>query len=457
MARVVGWAALVFLVVGPAGGARADTVRWINPAGGNFGDGANWDRGTPPGPNDMAVFNIAATYTVTVSQDVQLQGLSVSGDTPTLVMTDRLVQVGVPGGGGSGLSISGRVNLIGGRILIGSGDVDVMGGPVIAQGTVISDKGAGGSHVARSSISGTVQGLSVITESVHAEGQFTMCGFGGDTAGLGPGMLNGGGIGSSDATGLQGPLTVRGGAHVNCDRWPIRFIGPIAFEGDGTLIETLGTVESGEVSFGAGVTATGPSLSIYSRAILKDDCRLDANITCWQGGTLRLEPASVGPRGLYYQNGLNVRTEVVVDGASEPAFHARAFNAPFEPQGTFAVSVRNPNGLRIGDEVLLITSTIQGSFAVVQVPTLGGGRVLEVITEPTRILARVVPGGNPCWSADFNGDGDSGTDQDIAAFFACLAGDCCPLCAPADFNSDGDTGTDQDIEAFFRVLAGGSC
>jgi hypothetical protein len=58
---------------------------------------------------------------------------------------------------------------------------------------------------------------------------------------------------------------------------------------------------------------------------------------------------------------------------------------------------------------------------------------------------------------DFNGDGDVGTDADIEAFFACLAGNCCPTCAGADFNADGDVGTDADIEAFFRVLAGGNC
>jgi hypothetical protein len=62
-----------------------------------------------------------------------------------------------------------------------------------------------------------------------------------------------------------------------------------------------------------------------------------------------------------------------------------------------------------------------------------------------------------CGSADFNGDGDVGTDQDIEAFFACLAGNCCTTCGAADFNGDGDVGTDQDIEAFFRVLAGGTC
>jgi hypothetical protein len=58
---------------------------------------------------------------------------------------------------------------------------------------------------------------------------------------------------------------------------------------------------------------------------------------------------------------------------------------------------------------------------------------------------------------DFNNDGDVGTDADIEAYFACLAGDCCPTCGSADFNLDGDIGTDADIEAFFRVLGGGAC
>ncbi len=62
-----------------------------------------------------------------------------------------------------------------------------------------------------------------------------------------------------------------------------------------------------------------------------------------------------------------------------------------------------------------------------------------------------------CGSADFNGDGSLGTDADIAAFFACLGGNCCPSCGSVDFNGDHDVGTDADIEAFFRVLSGGSC
>jgi hypothetical protein len=65
----------------------------------------------------------------------------------------------------------------------------------------------------------------------------------------------------------------------------------------------------------------------------------------------------------------------------------------------------------------------------------------------------------PVCTSDFNGDGDFGTDQDVEAFFACLAGHCCATCLPggSDFNGDGDFGTDQDIESFFRVLAGGAC
>jgi probable HAF family extracellular repeat protein len=68
------------------------------------------------------------------------------------------------------------------------------------------------------------------------------------------------------------------------------------------------------------------------------------------------------------------------------------------------------------------------------------------------------PPSSQCGTADYNCDGDVGTDADIESFFACLAGSCPPppCCSDADYNGDGDVGTDADIEAFFRVLAG-SC
>jgi len=59
-------------------------------------------------------------------------------------------------------------------------------------------------------------------------------------------------------------------------------------------------------------------------------------------------------------------------------------------------------------------------------------------------------------AADFNNDGLM-DDADISAFFAGLAGNCCPGCLTSDLNADGDFGTDQDIEAFFRLLSGLPC
>jgi hypothetical protein len=86
-----------------------------------------------------------------------------------------------------------------------------------------------------------------------------------------------------------------------------------------------------------------------------------------------------------------------------------------------------------------------------------GGAFSHLGTVASRCVARW--GCQPCGSADFNCDGDVGTDADIEAFFRCLAGTCpsLPCMSNADFNFDSDVGTDADIEAFFRVLGGGSC
>jgi hypothetical protein len=81
------------------------------------------------------------------------------------------------------------------------------------------------------------------------------------------------------------------------------------------------------------------------------------------------------------------------------------------------------------------------------------------LTGETQSSVFVLTAGPVCGSADFDCDGSAGTDADIEAFFACVAGTCpsFPCRSTADFNDDGDVGTDGDIEAFFRVLAGGTC
>jgi hypothetical protein len=92
-------------------------------------------------------------------------------------------------------------------------------------------------------------------------------------------------------------------------------------------------------------------------------------------------------------------------------------------------------------------------------PRMDGTVTLELFkphTTPTVSAAAAVPG-PVCGTADFNRDGDIGADSDISAFYACIAGNCCPNCQSPDFNDDGDVATDSDIEAFFRVLAGAAC
>jgi hypothetical protein len=102
-----------------------------------------------------------------------------------------------------------------------------------------------------------------------------------------------------------------------------------------------------------------------------------------------------------------------------------------------------------------MTTAVGKTYAAASAPAWGTNMATGQKSFNGRVFYTLVT----CGSADFNCDGDVGTDADIEAFFACLSGTCpSPPCANnADFNFDGDTGTDADIEAFFRVLAGGAC
>jgi hypothetical protein len=102
------------------------------------------------------------------------------------------------------------------------------------------------------------------------------------------------------------------------------------------------------------------------------------------------------------------------------------------------------------------TSTATGVYRNAGVTYIVGYGFNNTTARTEALLWTSLP---PCGSADFNCDGDVGTDADIESFFNCLAGACpaAPCTGTADFNGDGDVGTDADIEAFFRVLAGGPC
>ncbi len=104
--------------------------------------------------------------------------------------------------------------------------------------------------------------------------------------------------------------------------------------------------------------------------------------------------------------------------------------------------------------VLDVSGTRTGTFSSIELVSRPYSSDVQVTYDLHGATLTIV---QRCGSADFNGDGDVGTDADIEAFFACLAGNCCPACEGADFNFDEDVGTDADIEAFFRVLAGSAC
>ena len=101
----------------------------------------------------------------------------------------------------------------------------------------------------------------------------------------------------------------------------------------------------------------------------------------------------------------------------------------------------------------ILGSSVPGTWDHTQI--VGLGRLTGGTQSSVFVLSPVTG----CGTADFNCDGDMGTDADIAAFFACISGACpaAPCASSADFNGDGDIGTDADIEAFFRVLGGAAC
>ena len=68
VSRVAATISLVLLLP-PAVFGDSQDVHWINPAGGVFSHGSNWDLGVPPTQIDRAFFDLDATYTATFTQN----------------------------------------------------------------------------------------------------------------------------------------------------------------------------------------------------------------------------------------------------------------------------------------------------------------------------------------------------------------------------------------------------
>ena len=470
------------LLSATAPAALAQVHHWINPAGGAFTDPANWDTGQIPGPLSTIRFETPGTYTVTLAANANVAaafldapGLSLTIDagTHTLAIGGQPTPVGLMRVTRGDLRIiNGFVTVLDGNYYMSQGRFVIEPGNnlLIEQGG-----GLGADHVelrspatldngrlAAYASSGMQQfaPVRVLENSFfHAwRGVFQ-----GDIFVRGGRVL--GGDNDCCSNHLMGNVHVTAGGRLEgrpvATARGVIIEATALLEGDGTLINT-GPDIRGTLTLRDGAAIANPDISTGIRGTGRLNLEPGGSVlhNAWldNTATLRMHADSTGPL-LLYTNAQGITYECVIDAAAAPRFKPRSFDQSANLSGTLRVEVENPNPLRVGDEVVLFLAPVPftGSFHTFTAPALGGGRALALVTEPTRVLVRVIPGPPSCFGPDFNGDGAPSTEADIQAFFACLAGDCCPTCASADFNGDGDTGTDADIEAFFRVLAGDPC
>jgi len=169
---------------------------------------------------------------------------------------------------------------------------------------------------------------------------------------------------------------------------------------------------------------------------------------------------SDGVSGIDFPQQLQIEEETgggfgaIVAGFTAP-FGLYRFGSSGAQTGAFTNLITSPRGVFVLDngDILYAGGT---RVRIYDPESLTELDVVNDLSASFRFIERVAIS-SPCGSADFDGDGDTGTDLDIEACFACLGGNCCAPCGSPDFDGDGDTGTDLDIEAFFRVLGGGNC
>jgi hypothetical protein len=204
------------------------------------------------------------------------------------------------------------------------------------------------------------------------------------------------------------------------------------------------------------VTIADPlGMGAQRRAMIFEDVRNGSAAALSTGGHLAVP---------FYINACGGELRVTLTYFDAPA----AAGAQLTPVNNLDLIVTDPNGIAYKGNVFANGVSAPGG----QADAINNLEQVHVFTPPAgpwsvRVVGAAVNAGTQgfalvitgpvdqleCSTSDVDCDGDTGTDADIEAFFAALAGGG----ASADFNRDGDTGTDADIESFFRVLAGGPC
>jgi alpha-tubulin suppressor-like RCC1 family protein len=413
---------------------------------GQLGDGTTTERHSPVAVPALSGVNSLATggyHSVALLYDgtVQAWGNNALGQLGDGTTTNRVIPAAVPG-----LTGVARVTAGYGHSLAVLSD-----GTIRAWGYNSSGELGDGTTTTRNSPV-TVPGLNGVT-SVAGGYEHSLALLSDGTV-RAWGYNNLGELGDNSTTLRYSPVTVSGLGGVRCIATGAYF--SLALLSDGTT-RTWGDNQAGQLGDGTTTQRNSPVLvqglsgvtSIaggygHSLALLSD-----GTVRAWghnlfgelgDGTTIQRNSPVAVP-------GLTNIVDVEATGYSSFAISA---------DGRLWAWGENTHGeLGLGDTANRMTPT--------EVPSPRAGYKFASISGDANgefALATLVPAaGSHCGSADFNCDGDLGTDADIEAFFACLAGSCpaAPCAGSADFNGDGDLGTDSDIEAFFRVLGGGTC
>ena len=227
-------------------------------------------------------------------------------------------------------------------------------------------------------------------------------------SGMGAGSLVNAPAGVMQATGggtlsfATGSALTNQGSIVAGSSSTVRALGGLLDVGTGMLSGT-GTVIADVVN-AAGTVVPGESpLTVIG------------SYTQGTGGTTEIDLAGSGSGTIFGR--LQVNGGAALDGAIKVKF----LNGYNPPLGTTC-------------RILDVTGTSSEMFSntlLVDQPYSLGVRVTYDLHGATLTIVQ------GCGTADFNCDGDTGTDQDIEAFFACLAGNCppAPCTSSADFNN----------------------
>ncbi len=473
--------AIVSLAVSLPVLAQTD-VQWTNAAGGSFFDGSNWSGGAVPSALQNPRFTLPGMYTVTGAQPWEVLELSVLQGDVTLaifgetgVRANRMMigtvegertivrcpatpwRTSSPGAirlrnadfFSSGLQAFGLQVLNGSTATITGNVYDANMSVYVDHDSLLRCEGATLFWANNLESSGRLE----IIDSVLSLNALTQTGgsiYAINSTISGEGVSANGGVYTFIDSVLRSPCCAR----------TLYVSGEITFQGSQAAPDGLVSLQSGRVSLLQGATSAWSVQLMGSSTLYVGPA--SAVVSVWAQGESVVRVSGQGTIG----SSLAPGNRLLIGELGTVQFELDALTLPTaapvlarDAAGSLMITVEHPNALQLGQQVPLFARDLSaGVFSAVELPTLHGGRSLQLVYEPTHISLLVVPDAtHPCWTADFDGDGDTGTDADIEAFFACLAGNCCPACARADFDGDGSSGTDADIEAFFRVLAGAPC